>query len=84
MHEIPVKKHISNQLVWSEKNRPDIMQGKKVFYVRRSRALESPLNEKNDHIDDNQVLDNGRNNLGTPQTEVGHIATEITGCKLMF
>jgi hypothetical protein len=84
MHKTSVQKHVSDDLMGLKERRPDIVKSEKVVHPVRSPVLKCPLNKKNNNIDYNQVLYYGRYHLRTPQTEIGHIATEITGCKLMF
>jgi hypothetical protein len=60
------------------------VQGKKVFHEGGTGTLHCFLDQENDNIDDDQVLNYGRNYLRTPQSEIGHKSAKITGCKLMF
>jgi len=84
MHETSMQEHIGNYLVGFKKIGPDVVQGKKVFNKWGAGPFHRLLDQKNDDIDDDQVFDYGRDYLGTPRMEIGHIASKITGCKLMF
>jgi hypothetical protein len=67
MHE-----HVSDQLVRAKKDRPDIMKSEKVIYRTESSISKNILSEKNQGINNYQILNHGRDRLKTVHSNICH------------